>query len=241
MRRALVMMIFGALVLMLPPAASAHDRDVRCGNAISDDPEFEPQVIRGGSVGDVFVPRGTWCVLAGADVRGNVTVSRDAILIAGDDDEAGDAPGTIRGNLTCLRCEFTGVIEKTTIRGSYSSVGATGGFVLCDSAVRGHVSVLGANGFVDLGGSADEEAECGGNTIGGDLTVAGNHVGGSELDTIRIQDNAVRGSVRLLLNRGPSAVIGNTIKGRLDCNGNQPPPTGGGNRAAVKQGQCRRL
>jgi len=95
--------------------------------------------------------------------------------------------GTIPSNLslgqgtTCLRnARVSGtvttepgsalVILGSTISGTLSSRGATA-LTVCASTIGGTVAVSGATGFVLIGGGADATIPCGGNTIGGGVTL----------------------------------------------------------------------
>jgi hypothetical protein len=75
------------------------------------------------------------------------------------------------------------------------------------------------------------------NTIGGNLEIH-NSLGGGFGFTVL--DNSVGGNVHFDNNSGePSSNLGrNAINGNLQCQGNTPPPTGAGNTAKQKQGQC---
>jgi hypothetical protein len=48
----------------------------------------------------------------------------------------------------------------------------------------------------------------------------------------------VGGNLQAFANSGGVTVIGNLIKGNLQCKENLPPPVGGGNRASSKEDQC---
>ncbi|HMM84362.1 hypothetical protein [Azohydromonas sp.] len=49
------------------------------------------------------------------------------------------------------------------------------------------------------------------------------------------------GNLQAFKNYGGLALANNRMKGNLQCKENIPSPTGGGNRAASKEDQCRRL
>ena len=57
------------------------------------------------------------------------------------------------------------------------------------------------------------------------------------------QNSVVVGSVQLEngLDGGSGRVLNSRVNGDLQCQSNNPPPTGGGNTAGDKEGQCARL
>jgi len=59
--------------------------------------------------------------------------------------------------------------------------------------------------------------------------------------SITISGNEITGSVQANKNTGGLEITGNRIGNGLQCQDNTPPPTGGGNVAKQKQGQCLNL
>lgn len=74
-----------------------------------------------------------------------------------------------------------------------------------------------------------------GNSVTGDVQFADNRV------PVTIDKNEVGGSIQANKNTGGLTVTDNRIVNGLQCQDNDPFPTGGGNIAAQKQGQCERL
>jgi len=69
--------------------------------------------------------------------------------------------------------------------------------------------------------------------IGGDLQLEGNN------GSVDVSGNTIRGSVQASKNNGSGiAIASNNIGNGLQCQENTPPPTGGGNIAKQKEGQC---
>jgi len=60
-------------------------------------------------------------------------------------------------------------------------------------------------------------------------------------DPITLEGNEVVGSIQAAKNTGGLVITGNRIGNALQCQDNRPPPTGGGNVARQKQGQCQAL
>ena len=78
---------------------------------------------------------------------------------------------------------------------------------------------------------------------GQSVVVFGTRLNGSvQLDDnigpLWLQSLRLDGNIQLDNNRGPASLNGNVANGNLQCTGNQPAPTGAGNLAASKQGQC---
>ncbi len=71
--------------------------------------------------------------------------------------------------------------------------------------------------------------------VTGDVQLADNRGSAS------LSGNTVGGSIQANRNTGGLTVADNTITNGLQCQDNAPAPTGGGNVAAQKQGQCERL
>jgi hypothetical protein len=109
----------------------------------------------------------------------------------------------------------TTITGSTVIEGNAELAnGGTGApNVVCGSTIQGNLDVHNNRSTTWIGTSPSCTA---GNTIGHDLNVHDNNVSG-----------------------GPSASVSdNTVGHNLDCHGNNPPPTGSGNTAARKSGQC---
>jgi hypothetical protein len=55
------------------------------------------------------------------------------------------------------------------------------------------------------------------------------------------RNNTILGNLQAVSNTGGLVIQNNTIAENLQCKQNDPPPTGGGNTAGDKEGQCARL
>lgn len=58
---------------------------------------------------------------------------------------------------------------------------------------------------------------------------------------LRVERNRVGGNIQVRQNTGGVTLVSNTAVGNLECQANQPPPTGSGNVAATKEDQCSAL
>ena len=113
-----------------------------------------------------------------------------------------------------------------------------------DVQVNGNLQADGAASVVVAGGSRfggsvqikqGNAASIVGASITGDLQFDAN----SEL--LWAQDNRVGGNIQAFGNRGGVVLNTNAANGNLQCKENVPTPSGGGNRAASKEDQCRAL
>jgi len=183
------------------------------------------------TVGNLVVPAGAVCTLNGTRVTGNVTVeSGDGTLESGGvlvTPAAGSGVGpTIDGNVV-VRADGIAVLRVSTlVRGNYQCN-------QCSYADLHGATVEG--NFQDDG--MLEGAFLDGGTIGGNLKIV-DSFGGSF--GFSVSGFSVGGNLLFEGNLGdPSSDIStNTIKGNLICDGNTPPPTGAGNSAKQKLGQC---
>jgi hypothetical protein len=155
----------------------------------------------------------------------------------------------VTGNVTVYPGDSLTTDDVTEIGGNLSSTG--GQFLqICESDIEGNVEVTGQEQG-EFGGIAIGGADCGesgGSDIFGALTVTnnqapliaivGNTVGnGSTPGSITVSDNVndADGST--------DTISDNMFYGKLKCSGNDPPPTGSGNRNPAHppgkgKGQC---
>jgi hypothetical protein len=108
---------------------------------------------------------------------------------------------------------------------------------LCATAVGGGVTVSGTTSSdfpITIG---DPDGDCVGNRIKGDLSLTQNQAQGI------VRANSIDRNVTVSDNPSPTPfdISNNTIGGTLACFGNAASPTGGGNSAKQKLGQCARL
>lgn len=81
---------------------------------------------------------------------------------------------------------------------------------------------------------------------GGEASIEGARIEGDILfdenvGPLLAHGNVLGGNLQAFKNMGGLAITNNRMKGNLQCKENIPAPTGGGNRAASKEDQCRRL
>jgi hypothetical protein len=172
---------------------------------------------------NLVVPAGAQCVLKGTHVTGNVTVQ------AGADPGQGltvNTNATIDGNVMTQTGRSTSV-QDSTIGGNYK----------CNQCFYADLngSTVGGN-FQDNG--LMDGIFASNNTIGGNVEIH-TSLGGGPAVGFSLDSNSVGGNFQFSNNSGgPIDISANTIKGNLLCQGNTPDPTGSGNAAKMKQGQC---
>ena len=251
MRKVLALAFVGFVaVLALSPPAMANV--VRCGAPFEPDVESEPQILGAVTVGTVIVPSGTFCVLDGTEVTGDVRARPGSRLLTFGADVAGSAtagPGAELGleetavgdDLNCDGCTFEDAIASS-IGGSMRISGESQGSFIIESEIAGDLvissSAAGDFTFLLLG-----------NTIGGKLLFTGNS------GSAGIIGNVIGKSLAVNQNdpsggfcpdpEDPEApcyeglvIADNEVGTTLTCQGNDPAPTGGGNTAQRKLGQC---
>ncbi len=131
------------------------------------------------------------------------------------------------------------IVTGATLHGTLHADGAAQ-VTVCDSTIAGPVSVSGTGGSVQIGSAnAASSPPCGGNLIKGPVTITGN-AGSTELGA-----NTISGSVALIGNGGPPAVVAaNIIAAPLSCVANSADPTDNGQPNTVRgkaSGQCAAL
>jgi uncharacterized repeat protein (TIGR03803 family) len=172
-----------------------------------------------------------------------------ATLPSAGNDCNGVYSGQFWGNITVSNgetCEFT---DGGQIFGNVYVKG--GSLILTNASVLGNVQVVG--GTYTLGpslsiasnltvsnipsGSA-QNTICG-VQLNGDLQVNGNgtavEIGQS---SGACPGNTIGGNLQVNSNTGLVQIFNNSIRSNLQCSGNNPAPTGAGNTARNKQGQC---
>jgi hypothetical protein len=202
-------------------------------------------VVSGTVDGNLVVPDGAWCILAGAQIHGNVSVGTGAWLhsVGG----AGGATTTIDGNVNGSDVQWVLLQYSTKLGGNFNIDGARSGRTGFDINVHvgGNAMILGNAGytFVDAaivdrnvdveGGSGGVEVEW--NRVGGNETVSSNvpttlSVYGNQVsDNLAVDDNT---------GAGHKQVIDNTAGRNLTCLGNDDPFVSVSNTARRIQGQC---
>jgi hypothetical protein len=164
------------------------------------------------------VPAGQQCTLRGGTVVGNVTVQPGSAFVANS--------ATINGSVNAQGAAVQ--LVRTTVTGSLVSTapqnfqvpndGSLKKVFVCGSTINGNVAVQNAPSFgsIEFGGP-NCATSGGGNTIGGNLTDVNNVA-------------------------TPNHIIsGNQIGNVLYCAGDSAAPTGSGNSARLKAGQCASL
>ena len=194
--------------------------------------------------GDLIVPAGAACVLAGAQVHGNVIVSQGASLHAV---AAGPVTTTIDKNVLGFDVQSVLLQYQTQVGGNFVIDGATGGVTGFDINVHvgGNAIVVRNAGYTFIDAAiVDQNVLVTGST--GGVEVEWNRVGGSEdvswnvPTTMSVYGNQVARTLTVLHNTGGGhkQVIANNATRSLTCLGNDEPFVGGPNASSNVNGQC---
>lgn len=171
-------------------------------------------------VGDVTVKYAQNCTLSQVIVLGDVigrsyagAISLDRVTVR----------GSVRAPLSeSLTINSSAVGEDVASSESYGESGVK----IVRSAVAGTVTVNYATGPVALG---DHSA------IGGAVALVGNYAGGTVTRSVFGAELTVNG------NSGAFTLNRNVVRGTLNCEQNDPVPSGANNLAGQKLGQCAAL
>lgn len=174
-------------------------------------------------VGDVTVPYNESCTLRNVIVNGSVTAELDALGVT-------LSGAVVTGGVAVESRRLD--VRRTVVAGGIAAGEASDGVSVTSSLVGGDSRFVNIATGLTLGGTDSAGA---GNVFGGDLEVT--QPFGSSL----LGFNAVRGDLVVRDAWAPTVIRRNAVRGALDCSGNAPAPTGSGNLASAKLGQCAAL
>lgn len=136
-------------------------------------------------------------------------------------------------------CTLTGTRALGNIVvGTGSTLQATRISVVGNVLAEGASSVA-VGGLSSIAGSV--QVVQGGAFALGRSRINGDVLADSNNGPVQIFRNAIGGNLQAFQNTGGTLIARNTIKQALQCKENVPAPTGGGNRATIKQDQCATL
>ncbi len=133
-------------------------------------------------------------------------------------------------------------LEGTIVQGNVQVL-TNGRLITVNARIGGNVQAEGARSVKLKGGSVDGSVQLGQGRSGtvsrvvidSDLQIEQN-TGAFTLDR-----NRVRGNLQANQNTGGLVITANRVSENLQCQANSPAPTGGGNTAGDKEGQCASL
>ncbi len=165
---------------------------------------------------NLLVPKGVTCTLDGITVTGSVTVEPGGCLIVGQ----ASAPATVGGNIIASDAACVSIGFGSSVGGNVTALGTTGnpsGYkfnFLCNSLIGGSLSIESSTSRANwcIGYTGSPCACAAGNNIIGNLTFDNN-----------------KGAI--------NNISDNTIGSNLTCL-NNTSPSGSGNTASRKLGQC---
>jgi hypothetical protein len=213
-------------------AAPAHAADATCtgtmGAVIVD--------------GNVIVPPGATCELLGTTVVGNVLFGQGSRLLTENANVGGNIQGEGGKRIRIYNTRVTDIqlkkVTKQIIIGSDRScmidplvLGRiqleenSAEIAICKMSTRQDVQLTKNTGVIWVSE----------NTIGEDLQVAEN------TQHVRVRLNTVGENIEVIKNTGGVQLSSNSAGMLIQCTDNDPPPTGFGNTAPMKEGQCAAL
>ena len=190
-----------------------------------------------------------------------VSVKRDAA--GGGGGGNGGAAGTVTGDLACsgaytgttvtgsvivppgATCSFSGgtirgaVIVQAGARFTASNSLAVFGAILAQGAASVSIDQVKANGPIRLMNVTGASSVC--RSSASDIIAMFNSGAVTIGAPACAGGNTLAGSLQAQLNAGALKISNNKMNGPLLCLGNSPAPTGSGNAASVKLGQCAAL
>jgi hypothetical protein len=217
MRNALRMVVAAVLPLsaaiVKAPTAFAEDR--QC-----------PGTLSAGMFDNIVVPAGVNCSINDSIIKGSLRILPGAGIVDVRTTEIG---GNVQGD------SFNSFdLHASIVQGSVQLKQHQTNVQVCNTRVAGDLRVEeGRGGRIEIG----NPPSCAANQIGGSVRI--------EKNTITTQSwvsaNRVASDLRVLDNRGPISIIANQVGETLLCLNNAPAPTGSGNTANRKEGQCSAL
>ena len=218
-------LVGGTSVLLSAPAQAAFNPSA-CNTGAAYDNSFSGTV-----TGNVIVPAGATCNLQGATIGGSIVVQPGGRLIVGGGTSIG-------GSVTASN-------PGTDTANPFGTGNEAFSVIMCNSRVTGSVSVSGAASQVLIGGTSTTGGQCGGNNIGGSVSLSNNHgpvtvAGNMPSPDCRAPGGTcgIGGSLSLTNNTpGPVTVRDNAVTGSISCSGNGTVSSGG-NTSPSKTGQC---
>lgn len=201
----------------LAPGDPRGGRPVECVGAFT-----------GATPGNLVVPEGSFCIILGATIGGNVLVESGAIGFHSHNstiEGSVHSPGPIVFDVRILN---TIVAHNVDIRQTRSGTAGA----ICRSQIGGNVTLKQNAGFMNVGIGFPSDVCTAGNTIAGNVHIDEN------TGVIQINNNTVEQSLHVNDNTGAITVIRNTVAHTLECNGNVPAPVSALNTANNFVGQC---
>jgi hypothetical protein len=262
--RRLVATALLVLAVALVGAPAAQAKDTVCVGTIGgfvDNvvvPSGAECVIAGATVrGNVLAEPTSSLGVFGTGIAGNLKVKEGATL--------NTIAVTVGGNYACDKC--VGSLFASRVAGNAEIKDVSNGTFVELSQIGGNLDVVGGSAggsafliaFTSVGGNFKFEKNAGPtslfrNTVEGNLSIKDNNVSGAVcpppgpegierpcIENGEFFNNEVGGHMKVTKNVGPTDISLSVVGQKLECKENSPPPTGSGNVAGRKEGQCRAL
>jgi len=171
--------------------------------------------------GNLTVSNGQVCTFVSGKVSGNVTVGPGGSFQLNGANTTGNVVLQSGGNL---------VLNGSTVGGNVQITGAGTFSIGPGTTINGNLQIQ------NIPSRVAHNQICGA-TIRGDLQFHNNGTA-VEIGANGCAGNFIGGNLQVQNNTAAIEIFGNTIVKSLQCGSNSPPPSGGSNSAAAKQGQC---
>jgi dienelactone hydrolase/cytoskeletal protein CcmA (bactofilin family) len=170
--------------------------------------------------GNITISNGQNCTFLSGSITGNVMVNGGSLTLGG---------ATVNGNVQADGAATVSIGPYAAINGNLQIQNLSSGpeVQICGTRVNGNLQFQNNASAGEIGGASS----CPGNIIGGNVQIQNNTA-----STI-VFGNAVTGNLQDQNNFAAAQVSDNRVGGILQCQNNSGI-SGGGNTAALKQGQC---
>jgi hypothetical protein len=190
-------------------------------------------------VGNVIVPPGASCELLGTTVTGNVHFGQGSKLLTENANVAGNIQGEGARRIWIYNTVVTDIqLKKVT----HQIIIGSDRTCVADPLVLGRIQLEENSAAISICKmSTRQDVQLTKNT--GNILVTDNIVGedlqvAENTKLARLRFNEVGQNMEVIKNTGGVYINKNTVGMLLQCKDNVPPPTGTGNTAPMKEGQC---
>lgn len=189
------------------------------------------------TVDNVVVPPGAFCRLVGTQVRGNVKVLEGATF------ESWGA--NIHGDVQADKSFYTDLYIGSQVGGDVQIKNSAVDTDICGTEIHGDLQLEEIQGTLDAArigqtfhpGFPSTSCASAPNAPVNRVIIHGNFQAYKNKRPVDLRGSQIDGNVQYFENFN-GEINNNQIGGDLECEKNSPPPTGGGNTAQHKEGQC---
>jgi hypothetical protein len=183
-------------------------------------------IYEGTIAANLTVFAGQTCVILGGKINGNVSQTGGSLALT-DSEIAGNVQISGPSSFS-----FDNVVIKGKVDVNNLTQSVQGTRKICGSSVTGDFSLYYSSASVKIGDVVGFDCGTQSNNFGGDVTVINN------MALVTLANNTVGNNAFINNNNALITVLNNKVTRTLSCAGNRLSPTGSGNTAASKQGEC---